>query len=126
MPPPGLPAIPRLHHVGRMAEALDRRAACGNIRTRSPLVNRRRPPPPEERRSGADRRKVDKGPPGGRERRVTIEPRKPDVREVELTPSEWAALTAPPSPAAPSADGPAAAEPLPGKPPKGQGGAPSP
>jgi hypothetical protein len=39
-----------------------------------------------------DRRKVDKGPPGGRERRVSLEPRKPDVIERELTPSEWATL----------------------------------
>lgn len=44
------------------------------------------------RRAGADRRKVDKGPPRGRERRVSLEPRKPDVIERELTPSEWAAL----------------------------------
>ena len=46
-----------------------------------------------ERRSGADRRRADKGPPRGRrERRVGMEPRRPEVREVELTPSEWAGL----------------------------------
>jgi hypothetical protein len=50
--------------------------------------------PPKEfnRRTGADRRKVDKGPPGGRERRISLEPRQPDVTERELTPSEWATL----------------------------------
>jgi len=50
------------------------------------------PPSDTNRRTGVDRRKVDKGPPGGRERRVSLEPRKPDVVERELTPSEWATL----------------------------------
>lgn len=45
-----------------------------------------------ERRSGHDRRKVDKGSPTGRERRVSLEPRKPEITEIEVTPSEWAAL----------------------------------
>lgn len=45
-----------------------------------------------DRRSGADRRKADKGPPTGRDRRVGMEPRKPEISEVEVTPSEWAAL----------------------------------
>lgn len=49
-------------------------------------------PSKSNRRSGADRRKVDKSPPGGRDRRVNLEPRQPDVVERELTPSEWAAL----------------------------------
>lgn len=55
-------------------------------------MNRRRAPP-QERRSGTDRRQADKGPPSTRERRVGVEPRKPDVREIEMTPSEWAALS---------------------------------
>ena len=50
------------------------------------------PKPDPNRRTGIDRRKADKGPPGGRERRVSLEPRKPDVVERELTPSEWAVL----------------------------------
>jgi len=45
-----------------------------------------------ERRSGRDRRKADKGSPIGRERRVGMEPRKPEISEVDLSPSEWAAL----------------------------------
>lgn len=54
---------------------------------------RRAPRPASERRSGVDRRRADKGPPAGkRERRVGMEPRSPEVREVEPTPSEWAAL----------------------------------
>ncbi|HET9823566.1 MAG TPA: hypothetical protein VFQ16_17245 [Burkholderiaceae bacterium] len=49
---------------------------------------------PRERRTGRDRRQIDKGPPPGvRERRVSVEPRKPEVLERELTPSEWASLT---------------------------------
>ena len=49
--------------------------------------------PPVERRSGRDRRQVDKGPPTGRERRLGMEPRKPEVVEIEMTNSEWAALS---------------------------------
>ena len=45
-----------------------------------------------DRRSGRDRRQVDKGPPSGRERRVGMEPRKPEVQELDFTPSEWTAL----------------------------------
>ena len=45
-----------------------------------------------DRRAGVDRRKADKGSPTGRERRVGMEPRKPEISEVEITPSEWAAL----------------------------------
>ncbi len=55
-----------------------------------------------ERRSGADRRRVDKGPPGGRERRRLVEPRRPQVEELEMSESEWAQLSAelpPPAPA---------------------------
>jgi hypothetical protein len=47
-----------------------------------------------ERRSGVDRRRADKGPPaGGRDRRVSVEPRQPEVHEVTLTPSEWDTLS---------------------------------
>lgn len=56
-----------------------------------------------DRRSGSDRRKVDKGPPKGlRERRVSVEPRKPEVQEVEISPSDWASLTDLPLPKPPS------------------------
>ncbi len=51
-------------------------------------------PPASERRAGVDRRKVDRGSPTGRERRVGMEPRKPEITEIEITPSEWAALEA--------------------------------
>ena len=51
-------------------------------------------PPASERRTGQDRRKVDRGSPTGRERRVGMEPRKPEITEIEVTPSEWAALEA--------------------------------
>jgi len=49
-------------------------------------------PPPVDRRSGRDRRQADVGPPGGRERRVTVEPRKPEVVERDITVSEWDTL----------------------------------
>lgn len=57
-------------------------------------------PPRVDRRSGADRRRLDKGPPDGRERRRGIEPRRPEVVEREASPSEWATLQdIPPPPA---------------------------
>jgi hypothetical protein len=46
--------------------------------------------PAPERRAGIDRRRVDLGPPNGIERRKGMEPRKPDVQEVDLTASDWA------------------------------------
>lgn len=46
-----------------------------------------------DRRSGVDRRRVDKGPPGRVERRRVVEPRKPEVAELNLTDSEWGALS---------------------------------
>jgi hypothetical protein len=46
-----------------------------------------------ERRSGQDRRRVDKGPPGGHERRRSVEPRRPEVEEIDMSPSEWDALS---------------------------------
>ncbi len=45
-----------------------------------------------DRRSGRDRRQIDKGPPGRAERRRVAEPRKPEVAELDMTESEWAAL----------------------------------
>ncbi|HNW64827.1 MAG TPA: hypothetical protein PKJ32_17590 [Piscinibacter sp.] len=63
-----------------------------------------------ERRSGTDRRRADKGPPGRVDRRRVVEPRKPEVAELDVSDSEWGALTeqAFPAPAAK-------------KPPEGQG-----
>jgi len=46
-----------------------------------------------ERRAGADRRRVDKGPPGSHERRRNVEPRRPEVEEIDMSPSEWDALS---------------------------------
>ena len=44
-----------------------------------------------DRRSGKDRRKNDRGLPRGiAERRRAIEPRKPEVVELDLTESQWA------------------------------------
>jgi hypothetical protein len=46
--------------------------------------------PRVERRSGMDRRKINLGPPAGmRERRVSLESRKPLVEEVSLSASDW-------------------------------------
>ena len=46
-----------------------------------------------DRRSGLDRRKVDLGPPAGKpERRRSVEARKPEVVELDMTNSEWTAL----------------------------------
>lgn len=57
-------------------------------------------PPLIERRSGRDRRQVEKGPPGGRDRRVGLEPRRPEVVELEVSVSEWLALQEVPTPTA--------------------------
>lgn len=45
-----------------------------------------------ERRSGQDRRVRDVAPPQGIERRRSIESRKPEVRELDLTDTEWGRL----------------------------------
>ncbi len=45
-----------------------------------------------ERRSGKERRRRDTLAPGLPERRRSIEPRKPEVQELELSPSQWADL----------------------------------
>jgi hypothetical protein len=59
-----------------------------------------------ERRSGADRRQLEKGPPGRSERRKGLGPRKPEVSVLELTESEWASLTQEPEAPAASHPGP--------------------
>lgn len=66
-----------------------------------------RPTPPAagstDRRSGQDRRRTESPqPPGGRERRRNMEPRKPDVAELDLSLSQWDALNEFPLPDPPS------------------------
>jgi hypothetical protein len=51
----------------------------------------------EDRRSGEDRRLADVGPPGKRDRRRSLEARKPDVVELDMSSSEWGALSQEPS-----------------------------
>lgn len=51
-----------------------------------------------DRRSGEDRRVVEGEPPGKVERRRGIESRRPEVIELEMTPSEWGALSEEPGP----------------------------
>jgi hypothetical protein len=46
--------------------------------------------PPVERRACKDRRKAENGPPSRHERRTTLEARRPQVVELEMSPSEWA------------------------------------
>jgi hypothetical protein len=48
---------------------------------------------PAERRSGTDRRRVDVGPPGRFDRRRGVEQRRPEVLEIEMSNTEWAALS---------------------------------
>ena len=45
-----------------------------------------------ERRSAQDRRVADSPPPGKHERRRSLEPRKPEVVELDMSNSEWATL----------------------------------
>ncbi|HMO48091.1 MAG TPA: hypothetical protein PKB14_18925 [Rubrivivax sp.] len=45
-----------------------------------------------ERRTGRDRRQTEGTPPSGWERRRRMEPRRPEVVELEMTPSQWDAL----------------------------------
>lgn len=47
---------------------------------------------PTDRRSGADRRQSDAQPPAQIERRQTIEPRQPEVVEIEISPEQLIAL----------------------------------
>ncbi len=59
----------------------------------------RKPLPAADRRSGADRRRTDASLPEKHDRRRGLEPRKPEVVEIEMSPSEWAALSDLPPPA---------------------------
>jgi len=52
----------------------------------------KRPPSGGDRRSGADRRNADLPPPGKVDRRRSVESRKPEVVEIEMTNSEWDSL----------------------------------
>ncbi|HEY6135761.1 MAG TPA: hypothetical protein VIW70_17435 [Rubrivivax sp.] len=52
-----------------------------------------------ERRQGLDRRRNEGKPPLGWERRRSVEPRKPEVAELDLTESQWGALQGEPLPA---------------------------
>jgi formate dehydrogenase assembly factor FdhD len=47
---------------------------------------------PVDRRSGQDRRQAESDSPIPNERRVTIEPRQPEVVEIQVTPEEFTAL----------------------------------
>ena len=67
-----------------------------------PALARRPSRSPSERRSGKDRRGDDQGPPDTRERRTTLESRQPDVAEIEMSESEWAAFNGPAKPSAPA------------------------
>lgn len=67
-------------------------------------VNKTTPPLPKaERRSGRDRRQEDLGPPSA-DRRRGIEPRKPEVNEVDISDSEWNRLQEAVRPAPPAPD----------------------
>lgn len=66
-------------------------------------ANPPRKPTGIDRRSGSDRRKVDMLPPGKVDRRRSVDSRKPEVVELEMSNSEWTALTQ--VPAAPAKPG---------------------
>jgi len=53
---------------------------------------------PPERRAGSDRRKVDLPPPGKVDRRRSVDSRKPEVVELDMSNSEWTALSGLPLP----------------------------
>ncbi|MEP6873155.1 MAG: hypothetical protein ABI887_02240 [Burkholderiales bacterium] len=55
-----------------------------------------------ERRSGADRRHVDGNPPGKHERRRGLESRQPEVVELDMSNTDWIALTQDEPPFAPT------------------------
>lgn len=57
------------------------------------MANAPQNPPATDRRSGADRRRTEKGPPGLAERRRGVEPRQPEVVELDMSESQWSALT---------------------------------
>jgi hypothetical protein len=52
--------------------------------------------PPSERRSGDDRRRAEGAPPSRHERRRGLEPRLPEVVELDMTTSEWMTLSGEP------------------------------
>jgi hypothetical protein len=52
-----------------------------------------RRPRTAERRSGVDRRAADLPPPGRIDRRRNVDARKPDVTELDMSDSEWSALS---------------------------------
>ena len=60
-----------------------------------------RKPSTTERRSGSDRRKVDMLPPGKVDRRRSVDSRKPEVVELDMSNSEWTALSGVPVPPVP-------------------------
>ena len=53
---------------------------------------------PSERRSGDDRRRIEGTPPGKHDRRRGLEPRLPEVVELDMTNSEWMSLSDDPAP----------------------------
>ncbi|HWI12134.1 MAG TPA: hypothetical protein VNU48_12450 [Burkholderiaceae bacterium] len=57
-----------------------------------------RKPIPSERRSGDDRRRIEGTPPGKHDRRRGLEPRLPEVVELDMTNSEWMSLSDDPVP----------------------------
>ncbi|MET0518076.1 MAG: hypothetical protein ABW005_04470 [Burkholderiaceae bacterium] len=50
------------------------------------------PPPQPERRSGKERRVAPPNTPVAVERRRGIEPRRPEIVELDMSPSEWGSL----------------------------------
>jgi len=60
-----------------------------------PMMSKPAPRKPilEDRRSGTDRRKIDMPRPGLLDRRRALDSRKPEVTELEMTNSEWTALS---------------------------------
>ena len=50
-------------------------------------------PLPAERRANRDRRHVDGAPPGKHDRRRGLEPRLPEVVELDMSSSEWMTLS---------------------------------
>jgi len=60
-----------------------------------------RTPTPSERRSGDDRRRIEGAPPGKHDRRRGLEPRLPEVVELDMTNSEWMSLGDDPLPKGP-------------------------
>lgn len=60
--------------------------------TQDPIPPARGATPAADRRTGHDRRKRDELPDGWRDRRRHVEPRKPEVVELDMTASQWAAI----------------------------------